>query len=347
MSRISNFTNSNFNRLKSIPPEVMVFPALCGYHAWKDYKNAPKKDKKDVLLMKLTILTGTCLGAFAGHKAIGKLLEKTTHMGTIKKDAVACIGIPLGGIIGGLAIGTIAEEIFPNIPELKVPKLDGPKLGINKLEDKLRQKELSRSAKEKLKNAGIVLTTLLGAVVGSIGFSNLMKSEKVIKADLTKFAKTAINITSIGVGAFLGLFIGDSILNDNETEFNKKTKNGLDIVLTEASGVGAFDAVSDRDMKSRMQRGFFGLISEVLIPAAVVLPTLYGLRHITSNEKFFDKHFSFMKKVSSNRDTQKTVFENAISIPLAVVTYSTGNWIGDIADKKVEERQAREKGLKT
>lgn len=344
MSIINNFSN-NFNKFrlpKKPPVEVLVFPVLGGYHAWNDYKKAPKKDKKDVLAIKLSILAGTSLGAFLGHKGIGKLLETSKYVSTIKKDAIACIGIPLGGIIGGFIAGSITESVYPNIPELKVPKIEAPKLDVieSKIESKIPKKELDPSLKEKLKKAAIVISTLIGAAGGNAVFSSLIKSNDIKQADLTKHSKGALNIVCVGAGAFLGLFTGDSIFENKETELNKKTKSGLDIVLTEASsGVGAFDAVSDKNMKARIQRGFFGIISEVLIPSAVVLPTLYGIRHFTANDKLFDKYCGFMKKISHSRETQKSVFENTISIPLSVITYLTGNWIGEMADKKVAESQ--------
>ncbi len=333
----------------TLPAEALVFPLLCGYHSYQDYKNSPKETKEQTLVMRAFVLAGTTAGIFGGYKIFSKLLEKNKKLkiDQIKKDAISSIGVPLGGIAGGFVTGSLAEGfcsfVMPNSNKHStINQKDNSYLfDLKDIEKKPKKEDKLNSI---LRNIGIILFTIGGATLGSISYMKLAAKQNFKNANYTKFTQRALNFGIIGAGALSGLLVGDTTLNKEQSDFNKKTVQNADFLLTELNPtVSAFDSVSDKSFKKRIKNGFYEVVSSVVIPSTIVLPAMYYLRHFIKDDKKFDKHFGFLRHVSTNRLTQKMIFEKSISIPLAVGTYYAGNYIGDIMDKKVTQKFLEQK----
>lgn len=330
----------------TLPAEAMVFPLLCGYHSYQDYKKAPQETKSQTLVMRSFVLAGTTIGIFAGYKTLSKILEKNKRLqiDQIKKDTISSIGVPLGGIAGGFVTGSMAESFYSFVmPKTKKSPQEIKKSDTSHL---LKNTEIKKEKKlhSILKNIGIILFTIAGAALGSTSYMKIAAKKAFKDAHYTKFTQKAMNIGLIATGALTGLLAGDTLLNKEQSELNKKTMQNADFFLTELNPtVSAFDSVSDNNLKNRIKNGFFEVVSSVVIPSSIVLPALYFLRNFIKDDKKFDKHFGFLRHVSTNRITQKMIFEKSISIPLAVGTYYAGNYIGDLVDKKITQKVLEQK----
>lgn len=330
---------------ETLPAEALVFPLLCGYHAYEDYQKAPVETKKETLVMRLFVLAGTSLGAFAGHQGLEKLLEKNTKIKQIKKDIISSIGVPLGGIIGGFTAGSFAEGfcalVLPPSRKDTRKKQESRYQSLRFLHKKNNDENGLHPA---LKKLGVIATTIVGAVLGNHGYLKFAKSKDFHDMNLTKHAQKAVNLTSVGIGAFGGLVTGDMIIDNKQSDLNKKTLENADFLLTEMSStVSAFDSVAEDDFKGRVQKGFYGIISSVVVPSAIVLPTLYYLKNFIEDDKKFDQHFGFLKHISSKRSSQKILFEKSISIPLSVATYFAGDYVGNMVDEKITKKFMEQK----
>ena len=331
----------------TLPAEALVFPILSGYHTYQDYKSSSKETKNQTLAMRLFVLAGTSIGAVAGFKTFSKILEKNSKLKLhkIKQDAISSIGVPLGGIAGGFVSGSLAEGfcsfIFPPSSNKKT-EVEPVKIAeIKKIDKKLDKKT---GLKERLKQIGTGLFTITGATFGNIAYMKLAKTKNFKEGHYTKFTQRTVNLALIVAGGFAGLLAGDSLIQKKQSELNKKTIESADFLLTEMTpSVSAFDSVSEKNLKKRVKNGFYEIISSIVIPSSIVLPSLYLLRNFIENDKKFDKYFGFLRHVSTKRMTQKMLFEKSISIPLAVGTYVTGNYIGDIMDKKVTQKVLEQK----
>lgn len=326
----------------TLPAEALVFPLLCGYHSYQDYKKAPQETKNQTLVMRSFVLAGTSIGLLSGYKTFEKLLAKNTHINQIKKDAISFIGVPLGGIIGGFLSGSLAEGFCSFV----LPPS-------NKKHQKSKYSEFKNVKKEKnpnniLKQIGTIVLTITGAALGNVGYMNYAKTKQYKGAQLTNYAQKTINFAAIAAGALTGLITSDLLLNKKQSDFNKKTIESTDFLLTQMnSSVSAFDSVSESKFENRIQKGFYEVISSIVVPSAIVLPTLYYLRNFIKNDKAFDKSFGFLRHFSTNRLTQKMIFEKSISIPLAVGTYFAGNYIGNLVDQKVTKKIIEQEFWKT
>ena len=374
---INNFSNHYSNNSKpsfgankklpmpdSLPAEAFVFPLLCGYHAYEDYRKAPEETKREILTMRLFVLAGTSIGAFLGHKVFNKIVEKDLNVENFKKlnlspqqehivrikkmksDIISSIGIPLGGILGGFTAGSFAEGftsfVLPpqrkNVRKKQESKYQSLRfLNANK-------KESEGGMSSKLRKVAVILTTVAGAATGHAGYLKWAHSGDFQHANYTKHAKNVLNAALAGVGAVVGLITGDLLFKNKATEFDKKTIENTDFVLSEMSNtVSAFDSVSDEHLKDRVQKGFYGIISSVVVPSAIVLPSIYGLKLFMENDAKFDKYCSFLKHISTNKTTQKVIFEKSISVPLSVATYYAGDMVGNWVDAKITQRFMEQK----
>ena len=61
------------NMYKYLTPAV--FAGVCSYETYNDYKIAPKKEKKKVLVRNLTVLTSSLAGILAGRKILTSLMK--------------------------------------------------------------------------------------------------------------------------------------------------------------------------------------------------------------------------------------------------------------------------------
>lgn len=332
-----NINNRRFPQIPiklpdTLPAEALVFPLLCGYHTYQDYKKAPQETKKQTLVMRSFVLLGTSVGILSGYKTFEKLLAKNTHINQIKKDAISFIGVPLGGIVGGFLSGSLAEGFcsFVLPPSHKKHQ---------EFKNSKKEEKGEKNSSSILKQIGTIIFTITGAALSNVGYMNYAKTKQYKGAQLTSHAQKAINLIAVAAGAFAGLITGDLLLNKEQSDFNKKTIESTDFLLTQmTSSVSAFDSVSENKFENRIQKGFYEVISSIVVPSAIVLPTLYYLRNFTKNDAAFDKHFGFLRHFSTNRLTQKMIFEKSISIPLAVGTYFAGNYIGNLVDQKITKK---------
>lgn len=329
----------------TLPAEALVFPLLCGYHAYEDYKKAPVETKKETLVMRLFVLAGTSIGAYFGHKGFEKALEDNTSMKQISKDIVSTIGVPLGGILGGFVSGSFAEGfcsfVLPPERKTKRKKQESRYPSLRFLHKK---KDDEKGMPSWLKKLGVISTTIAGAVVGNTAYINIAKGKEFQESMYTKKAQKTLNLILLGVGALSGLIAGDLMFDKEQAKRDKKTLENADFLLSEMSStVSAFDSVAENDIKHRVEKGFYGIVSSVIVPSAIVLPTLYYLKNYIKDDEKFDKQFKFMNHLSSKRTTQKVLLEKSISVPLSIATYFAGDYVGNWVDEKLTKRFMEQK----
>jgi hypothetical protein len=348
----SNQPIKNFKPVKSPPAEAFAFPLLCGYHAYDDYKKE-KNNKQQVFLTNLFVLTGTSLGAVAGYKIFSKMIGKAKNIKQIKKDTIETIGAPLGGLLGGFGFSTISS-LYLDYKDKKYLQKTKPSKTTDAtkttptmqqppptpIEKSLPQKVATpkKQSHPLLKQLGIISATIGGAVLGNRLSSIALQSKSLQKAKLTMFSQNFISAGSIAIGAGIGLATADRIINKKDS-VEKKAVASMDMILTEVTpNVSSFDAVKERNLQSRIQKSFYEIISGIVVPSAIVLPTLFFVRDKLQDDKVLDNQLKFLKKISNNRNTQRTIAEKAVTIPLAIATYFIGDKVGQVFDEKVTKR---------
>lgn len=100
-------------------PSKVFLPALVlavgAYQTYDDYKCAHKKDKKNILIRDILVLSGTGVGAYAGNKFFNQNISENSNL--FKKSIKTLINnlsVPVGGIITGFICGLYAEKYFPD-----------------------------------------------------------------------------------------------------------------------------------------------------------------------------------------------------------------------------------------
>ncbi|MDD3420046.1 MAG: hypothetical protein PHE78_05535 [Candidatus Gastranaerophilales bacterium] len=342
-----NINIKNIKTPQNVPAEAFAFPLLCGYHAYQDYKQE-KHNKEQTFLMNIFVLAGTSLGALAGYKTFSKILSKTKHLSQIKKDTIESIGAPFGGLLGGFGFSTIGASYleYQNMQKAKTP----PTTQETKAKPKPQTLTTSTAPIQKpvkpherelkiLKQIGTISLAIAGAVVGNRTSIYFLQSQKFKKAKLTQFSQNAINITSIAIGATVGLFGADRLMNKEKPTIDKKTAQNIDTFLSELTpNVTTFDAMKEKNLQTRVQKSFYEIISSIVVPSAMVLPTLYFLRNRLKDDKLFEKQLKFVNKITKNRETQRVLCEKAVTIPLAIGSYFAGDKVGQIFDQKVTKK---------
>jgi hypothetical protein len=96
--------------------------------------------------------------------------------------------------------------------------------------------------------------------------------------------------------------------------------------------------MKEKNLQTRVQKSFYEIISSIVVPSAMVLPTLYFLRNRLKDDKLFEKQLKFVNKITKNRETQRVLCEKAVTIPLAIGSYFAGDKVGQIFDQKVTKK---------
>lgn len=126
--------------LTSVKIQKLISPALTlglgGYQTYKNYTAAPQKDKQNVLIRDIIVLSGCVAGIGASKIAVAKILKqesvKKILPSVIKEnDFISCLKkgtnttseilkeclteaiITIGGICSGLSVSFLAEKLFP------------------------------------------------------------------------------------------------------------------------------------------------------------------------------------------------------------------------------------------
>lgn len=328
---------------EDFPAELYVFPIISGYQSYKSYQRAPEENKKNKLKLNLFVLAGTSLGIFGGYKAFGKIFKKAEGIKDIKKDLLQTAGAPLGGVIAGFASGYVGSKLFPMkyVPPKKEEETKTSEEMVKEV-IKDRKKEKIRN---QLKQGGIFLLTLGGALAGNKAARLVLNSPFGKKQKFSNFAEKAINATSVLTGTAIGLWAGDNILGSKKIKLNdKKAQKSMDFILNEASpSLGAFNAGRQVSLKDRVRSSFYEIVSAVIVPSALILPTTHIVRNNLAKGGVFDKFLKKLEKISPNETTKQFICEKTITVPLTIGAYILGNSLGDLFNQKITKKILEQK----
>lgn len=325
---------------ENFPSELYAFPLLSGYQSYDSYRRASEENKANTLKLDLFVLASTSLGILGGYRACEAIFKNSKKFGksSIQKDILQTVGAPVGGVLAGFASGYLGHKMFPikQTSKHEETKTHSKNLVKDIIKDKKKEKK-----KKALKQAGIFILTLGGAIGGNKGTRTLLASKGAQKADLNKSAQRAVNALGIAAGSFIGLGIGDKMLSDKKIIKidEEKADYSMGFLLQTASpSLGSFEAGVETSMKDKIKKTFYQIVANVVVPSAVMLPIMRIVKSGLKPGKPLYKKMDRFSKISNNPVTQKFLAEKGITVPVAIGTYALGRYMGDMFDKKVTKK---------
>ena len=341
---ISNIKN-NIVSSPSKYIEVMTIPVVSAFQTYEDYKKADKADRKNVLAKDIITLSATCAGAYGAT-----LLTKNVFK--ISNSFVDMANIPLGGILGGFAAGTLAEKVFPTSNStIQTSARDI----INKETDANKDKHHFS------KTLGVLSSTCLGLFAGSMVAQKAIKYFKV-----SEFEKT-LNLAGILAGGIASNISAKHILgmniNSNPVQPIQQIQSYLGDVATTSgmfntpinglfnntfSTMGGYSVAKEQGVENKIKKSCFQVVSGIIVPATIIIPTINFIDKKISNINFPNQYIervnsfnpikSLKAKISNNTELQKAIIQKSFLIPITIAGMYLGNYVGEQFNKRVTEK---------
>lgn len=362
-------------KASKISPEMLTIPVVSGYSIYERYKLADKSDKKNVIIRDMLVLGASGAGIVAGSKISNKLI-KPENLKNIRNDILNGICTPISGLIGGIAAGEVAERLFPaKYPQLqqdikqvilkKIENLEKPQSAQDKQETE-EQKQKNK-VKNTIKSIGVFTFTFIGILSGSALSKQILKLKTLTQKNLDSTAQDAIKLSSILIGGCIGNIASRNVLNNLlPSEKNKRlnlsdtSMRHFNLINYEVNSfmnrtlpsVSGFDTGREVGLENKVKRGFNDIISGIIIPAAVILPTANITRSAIAAKKIpvklMDKvieHIPFSKireKYQSNAELKNQLVEKAVLFPVTIAGLYAGETAGEWFKKRIVEKISKE-----